>query len=162
MPTPTGLSGGAALEQYLAGIVGRVAPAGVGPSVRAGFLEGPGYPEGPNFASVAAWNEFGTSRAPPRPFFRQAIKAGAPQWGAQLGKVLTANGMDGPAALTAMGQVIAGQIRQSIQALTSPPLAPSTIAAKSRGGVAAGWAGPEKPLIHTGDMWDAVDYEVTA
>lgn len=125
--------------------------------VKVGFLEGATYPgEGENaglpVATVAFWNEFGTVKAPPRPFFRGAIALHSPEWGGQLGDALKASDMDGRAALGLMGTIIKDQVVQSIVDTNSPPLAPSTIARK----------GFDKPLIDTGVMQRSVDFVVEA
>ena len=143
------LKGGDALKRRLANIAKRLDGAS---ELRVGFLEGATYPDGTPVATVAATNEFGRpdKGQPPRPFFRQMIEQNSPNWGRQIGKLLKANGGDSAAALDAMGSVIKGQLQRSINQFTSPPLAPSTIAAK----------GFDKPLIETAHMLRSVDYEV--
>lgn len=101
-------------------------------------------------AQAAFWNEFGTKRAPPRPFFRGMIQEKSPNWGAQMAKVLKATNYDGPKTLALMGNLLQGQLRQAIQDFTTPPLAQFTIDQK----------GFDKPLIDTQGMQDNVDYEV--
>lgn len=143
------LTGGDALKRRLANIAKRLDGK---QEVRVGFLEGATYPDGTPVATVAAANEFGRpdKGQPPRPFFRQMIEENSPNWGRQIGRLLKANGGDSAAALDAMGSVIKGQLQRSINQFTSPPLAPSTIAAK----------GFDKPLIETAHMLRSVDYEV--
>lgn len=143
------LKGGDALRRRLENIAKRLDGK---QEVRVGFLEGATYPDGTPVATVAAANEFGRpdKGQPPRPFFRQMIEENSPNWGRQIGKLLKANGGDSAAALDAMGSVIKGQLQRSINQFTSPPLAPSTIAAK----------GFDKPLIETAHMLRSVDYEV--
>jgi len=136
----------ARIENQLAGSEGGV------PEVKVGFLADATYPDGTPVAMIAAINEFGApSRGqPPRPFFRLVIAAHGGEWSDELEQALKYRDYDGPAALRDMGEVIAGQIRESIQELTTPELAESTIKAK----------GFEKPLIDTGVMWNKVDYAV--
>ncbi|WP_423786270.1 hypothetical protein [Klebsiella aerogenes] len=50
-----------------------------------------------------------------------------------------------------VGEIIKGQLQNSIRQLTDPPLAQSTIEQK----------GSDKPLILTGHMLNSVDYEVS-
>jgi hypothetical protein len=144
-------------------------------SVSVGFLAGATYPDGQSVATVAFWNEFGTKgRAhgdaphpdavaegirsepqlsgglPPRPFFRRMVAAESGAWGTNLGKAVVASKGDGNRALGLMGEEIKGELQQSINLLTSPPLKPSTIKRK----------GFAKPLIDTGDMLRSVDYRV--
>lgn len=121
-------------------------------TLRVGFLEGSNYPNGTSVPMVAAFNEFGTSRAPPRPFFRNMVNAKSAQWPGALAKMLETNGNDVNAALKLVGEGIKGQLQQSIRDLVSPPLAASTIKRK----------GSDKPLIDTGVMINSVDYEVVS
>lgn len=143
------LKGGDALKRHLANIAKRLDGAS---ELRVGFLEGATYPDGTPVATAAAADEFGRPDKGqlPRPFFRQTIEQNSPNWGRQIGKLLKANGGDSAAALDAMGSVIKGQLQRSINQFTSPPLAPSTIAAK----------GFDKPLIKTAHMLRSVDFEV--
>ena len=121
--------------------------------LRVGFLSGAKYPDGTSVALVAAFNEYGSpSRGqPPRPFFRNAIARHESEWPELITGLLKKNHYNGELALAEAGAVIAGQIRQSIIDLISPPLAESTVRAK--GGV-------DKPLIDTGTMLGSVDFEV--
>lgn len=88
---------------------------------------------------------------PPRPFFRNMIKAKAPGWGDDIAKLLKSTAFDVRRVLDQMGERIKGQLQQSIRDTDSPPNAPSTVAKK----------GFNKPLIDTGFMWNQVDYEVS-
>jgi hypothetical protein len=144
-------------------------------SVSVGFLAGATYPDGTPVASVAFWNEFGhkgrklgpdpsaeaiaegerreperAGGAPPRPFFRSMISKESPEWGDHLGQALIVNKSDGTKALALMGEEIKGELVQSINDFTTPPLAASTIRRK----------GFAKPLIDTGDMLRSVDFRV--
>lgn len=87
---------------------------------------------------------------PPRPFFRTMLEKDAPGWGAAVGKTLKASNFDAATTLGKMGELIKGELQESIRALTNPPLAASTVAAK----------GFSKPLIDTGHMLASVDFEV--
>lgn len=129
-----------------------------GGQVSVGFMEGATYPDGTPVAAVAFWNEFGKPvhsgngdySQLPRPFFRQMIAKESPGWGHKMAKLAKATDYNGPRVLALMGEDIAAALDQSITDFTSPPLAPSTVAAK----------GFEKPLIDTGDMKRAISYEV--
>lgn len=163
-PRIISISGGEKLKAHLAKIASQLSSGGV---VKVGFLKGATYPAdiddrktvkgkhrkrvaGLSVAQVAFWNEFGTSRAPPRPFFRNMIAEKSPQWGDQMGAVAKANDYDSQATLQLMGEGIKDQLVTSINEFKSPPLAPSTIERK----------GFSKPLIDTAVMIRAVDYEV--
>lgn len=87
---------------------------------------------------------------PPRPFFRNMIAEQSPTWGRKAASIMRGNGNDIAATLEVMGQEIAGRLKESINALTDPPLAPSTIARK----------GFDKPLIHTSLMVNSVSHVV--
>ena len=78
------------------------------------------------------------------------IKANAPTWGDAIAKLLKSTDYKARKTLNSMGALIKGQLQQSINDLTSPANAKSTIAKK----------GASKPLIDTGYMWNSVDYRV--
>lgn len=130
-------------------------------TLKVGFLAGVNYPAtyGKNgkvkpalpVATVAFWNEFGTKRAPPRPFFRSTITAQSATWGQNLGKALIYYKYDGHRALMAVGERAKDDIVTSIMRWTAPPNAPYTVARK----------GFQKPLTHTGYMARTVDYQIT-
>lgn len=144
-----GLHGGDKLRMHLNGIAEKIAR---GKEVRVGFLEGATYPDGTPVATVAAIQEYGTKTIPARPFFRQMIAEKKDGWGSSLGVILKASDMDSSKALGLMGEGIEGQLKASINELTQPPLAPSTVAKK----------GFDKPLIDTAHMRNSVSHEVDA
>jgi hypothetical protein len=122
--------------------------------VRVGFLERATYPAESataalHVAQVAFWQEFGTSRAPARPFFRNTVAAKSPAWGADMAKIAKAAGFKTADVLRLMGERIKDQI---VQAIVEWPAdnAPSTVARK----------GFNKGLIYRGVMQRSVDYEV--
>lgn len=122
-----------------------------GGALKVGFLAGATYPDGTAVAQVAFWNEFGTVRAPSRPFFRTTIAKESPEWGDKLAKAVVYYNYDGAAALRALGQSMRDDLEASIIRWSTPPNAPRTIARK----------GFNKPLVHTGDMAKAPDFELT-
>lgn len=121
-----------------------------GRSLKVGFLEGATYPDGKPVALVAFWNEFGTVKMPPRPFFRRMIASKSPEWPKAIAGLLRSTNYDVDRTLNLTGEAIKGQLVQSINELTSPPLAPSTIARK----------GFDKPLIDKAIMVNSVGYQV--
>lgn len=153
--------GGDKLEAALKDLAGRVAtPA----TLRVGFLEGATYPDGTSVAMVAAVQNFGNGKIPPRPFFSNMVKMKAETWGPALAKILQANDFNAKDALSLMGEGIKGQLQQSIIETNSPPLAESTLKARGVGGMVFK-AGDQatfgaKPLVHTGHMLNSVDFEV--
>lgn len=118
------------------------------PTLEVGFLQEAKYDDGIPVAQVAYQNEFGTHKIPPRPFFRTAIKKNSNKWlkffqnRAKENKPLIVLGM--------LGEVIRGDIVQSINQMNTPPNAKSTISAK----------GSSKPLVDTGFMRAGVDFRV--
>jgi hypothetical protein len=143
------MRGGDKLDAAMRDLASKVAaPA----TLRVGFLENAKYPDGTSVAMIAAINEYGApSRGqPPRPFFRRMVAAKSGEWPAAIAGLLKANGYDAVKTLDLAGAAIAGQLRQSIIDLVSPPLAASTIRRK----------GFDKPLIDTGHMLQSVDHEV--
>lgn len=168
------IEGGLKLSRKLADIAHRL---GNGATLSVGFLSNADYPSktaedikkkikprGKNGAARQAkaaasnllvaqnafWQEYGTSRAPARPFFRNMIAEKSPDWGRKLGVAARNNNYDAKGALTALGIDISDDLRESILTLTDPPLSPKTIAIK----------GFDKPLVDTGVMSRSVDFEV--
>lgn len=162
------IRGGKQLERTLASTVAKLTTAG---AVRVGFLEGATYPttergssalrkfrkgaKSPgaalSVATVAFWNNFGTSRAPARPFFTEMIAENSPRWGSDLAKVLVAAGYDSRLALGRMGVVINDQLVKKIVDWPADN-APRTVLIK----------GFNKGLIHRGVMQRSSAYEVTS
>jgi len=119
-------------------------------SVIVGFLGRETYPDGTPVAAVAFWNEYGTSKAPARPFFRSMIEKESKTWGSKTAALLKSKSVKPQNVLGLLGEEIKGALKQSIQEFQSPPIAYSTAKAK----------GNSKPLVDTGQMLQAVDYEV--
>ena len=142
------IKGGDKFEAAMAQIIKQI---GDEATLKVGFLEGATYPDGTLVAAVAAANNFGTDRIPPRPFFSNMVRAKSKEWGPALAIQLAA-GKSIPQALAILGEGIRGQLQQSIRDTNSPPLAESTIRAK----------GFDKPLIDTAHMINSVDYEVNS
>ena len=141
------ISGGSKLISALDGIAKSVTKAA---TLKVGFLEGSTAPNGQSMPLRAALNEFGTSRMPPRPFFRSMVAAKSGEWPSAIGNLLVANNYDAQKTLDQTGVAIKEQLQQSIRDLVSPPLAESTVRKK----------GFDKPLIEHGDMLRAVSYQV--
>lgn len=143
------IKGGDKLAKRLAEMAAKITNVG---TLGVGFLENAKYPDGKSVAMIAAIQDFGAPSVgiPPRPFFRNMIAAKSPAWGTSLGTILKNNDYDARKSLMIMGELIKGQLKQSIIDTNSPPLSPVTIARK----------GFAKPLIHTKVMINSVDYEV--
>jgi hypothetical protein len=141
------IKGGAKFEAAMYELASRVES---GKSLKVGFLEGATYPSGLSVPLVAFWNEFGTVNMPPRPFFRRMIAEKSPEWPKAIAGLLKSTNYDVDKTLNLAGEAIKGQLVQSINDLTSPPLAPSTVKRK----------GFDKPLIDTSVMVNSVGYQV--
>ena len=144
-------SGGKSLGPYLRDLASKMSKG----SVRVGFLEGATYPSAPGkktltVAQVAFWNNFGTSRAPARPFFSNTIAEQSPTWGKKLAAIAKATNYDTKRTLALMGENIKDDIVRSIVDWPRDN-AESTEQRK----------GFNKGLIDQGIMQRAVDYEVT-
>ena len=129
------------------------------------------------------------SGSPPRPFFRNAIASKSEEWSEKVEKLMKSHDGDTDTVLNLIGEIIKAGIQESIRTIQEPPLSQVTVLLRSRfpnnraemtkwdvvkaredvfGG--PGYFGPvkkvdvdmsnNKPLIWTGDMLRAVDYEV--
>lgn len=172
--------GGLKLRDALSAIRKRVEE---GRSVSVGFMADAKYPDGTPVAMVAAIHNYGAPGAgiPARPFFSNMISDNSDNWGPQLGRLLKANGFEAIAALSQMGEVIAGELRQSIIYGDWQPLSETTLmlrTMRSKGAtvtgrtvgqaanaVAAGLQHDRsetgaKPLVDTGHMLNSITYRV--
>lgn len=123
--------------------------------VQIGLPSGINYEDGTSVAYVATIQEFGSpaSGIPPRPFFTPTVKAQGKEWGDKIGKgvVQVRNGnLTADMVLEAVGRVAVSDLQATINSVSSPPLKPSTIAAK----------GFDKPLIDTGLMIASIQSKV--
>lgn len=143
------LRGGVKLEQALAKLTLKLSTYG---TLKVGFLSNARYPDSTLVSMVAAIHNYGAPRAniPPRPFFSNMIKAKSPEWPKAIAGLLKATDYDVNQTLRLTGEAIKGQLQQSIRDTDSPPLKPATIRRK----------GFAKPLIDTGALLNAVDYNV--
>ena len=140
-------------------------------SLEVGFFDTAVYPSGVPVAYVASIHEFGWGPIPARPFMRPTIANKKQEWVKYLqgGFKRVANGqMTVNAVLSQMGGAIAGQINESIIAVSTPPIKDATVAARKRkladGGKSA-QASISKPLVATGVLTNleySLTYKVTA
>lgn len=122
---------------------------------KTGWFETAHYPDGTPVAYVATIHEHGAGHIPARPFMRPAVAQYGRSWMDLMaqGAKAALNGTVSPAAvLEAVTLRAAGDVGKAIQAVTSPALAPMTIARK----------GFDKPLIDTGQMFQSVTGKVEA
>ena len=133
------------LSESIAAKLAEIAKGMGGGSVDVGFIGGT-EADGTPTASVAFWNEFGTTRraegpalpgeaaprsqyVPPRPFFRPMVAAESPSWSAKMAEEAKATNYNGAQVLAIMGSEIAGSllIRFSMQKLNLLQRAPSRV-----------------------------------
>ena len=119
-----------------------------GKIVRVGFIDDATYTDGTPVALVAFWNEYGTEKIPPRPFFRHTISENKAKWSSNLAKLAKIYPTD--KALALMGEIIQGDFVQSINIWSEPPNAPYTVEKK----------GFNAPLRDTMVMARSISYEV--
>ena len=141
------ISGGDKLKARLAEITTNMEN---GKSVKIGFFANATYPDGTSVAQVAVWNDWGTKRIPPRPFFRTFAKQAHDNAAKRIGKLLKANDYNAETTLDLLGTFEAGKLKAIINKGMPPPNAPYTIAKK----------GFDHPLLDTGHMRDSVAHEV--
>ena len=120
--------------------------------IEVGFQEGQTYDDGTPLAEIAAFNEFGTSDVPARPFMKQAFEDYERQIHSMANEVNSTLSQGGSVetALDEMGVQLKGVIQKEIVAGQFEPNAPSTVRSK----------GSDKPLIDTGHMRQSVQYVV--
>lgn len=118
--------------------------------VKVGILDNSKYPDGTSVATVAFMNEYGTSRIPPRPFFRQTISEQKTNW-TKLAKDAIRMGYSIEHTLGLVGAQMQSDLQYSIMTWTTPPNAPYTIALK----------GYDAPLRHTLLLHDSIKFEVS-
>lgn len=117
-----------------------------------GFQEGQQYDDGTSLAEVAAYNEFGSSDTPERPFMRQSFERHEDVLHAACEDVndSLAAGDTVEHALDTLGVVVKGLVQNEIREGGFAPNAPSTIRQKKS----------DQPLIDTGHMRQSVNYIV--
>lgn len=121
--------------------------------IHVGFQADSGsYEDGTSIVEVAAYNEFGSSDTPARPFMKQSFENHEPelhQACARAYQVVSAGGST-QTALKELGVFAKGLIQEEIGSGSFAPNAPSTIARK----------GSAQPLIDTGLMRQSVNYTI--
>lgn len=117
--------------------------------VKVGVLENSKYPDGTSVPTVAYKNEYGWGNIPPRPFFRDTIKAQKKNWGV-LARDAAKAGYSVEKILGLVGLQMQTDIQHSIMIWTTPPNAPYTVAKKKF----------NAPLRHTMLLHDSIKSEV--
>ncbi len=112
------------------------------------------YPGGDTtVAEVAAWNHYGTSRIPARPFISRPIRANQAKikaLQARLAKGFLKGKITEEQGLTLLGTAVLNLILNSINTGFPPPNAPSTKARKKS----------STPLVDTSQLKGSIDMEI--
>ena len=127
-------------------------------TAQAGIPAGATTTDGKSIPMYAAYNEFGTSRIPARPFMRTTANEHQNEWcetlaGALKGEILKDNAKG---AMGLVGEQMKAHIQQTIQKGSFAPNSPKTVANKRRKGKVE----PDHPLIDTGQMLASIISEV--
>lgn len=145
--------GGEKLQQFLTLVKKQKA------KIEIGFFEDSKYIDGTQIAEIAIYNEFGVpeNNLPPRPFLHPTYDNQKNKWIKILANTIDIqkDNIDVKKALSKVGLIAQNDVRNSIDEWAKsgePRNAPRTIKAK----------GFDSPLIHTGQMRDAVNYKVTS
>jgi len=109
---------------------------------RVGIIESKTYPDGQTVAEVGYWNEYGTGRIPPRPFFRSAIAKNRDTLGQKF-MARMARGDDPETAMRMICEYMVDELKTSVLTWEEPPNAPYTIQKK---GYNAPLRGPDRLL----------------
>lgn len=144
------ITGGQRIRQRLQSMARR----GTGANLSVGVPADAGtYEDGTPVATVAAYNEFGTSKTPERSLLRVPLRANQEVWlsvmRSGMPKVLDGD-MSLAQMLSVTGDTAARISQQSILERIPPPNAPSTLAQKDR----------NTPLIDTERLINSITYRV--
>ena len=148
-------------EKYKA-LLAKIAAQKVG--VKVGILADATTTDGEHIATYAAANEFGAKKVfedrvvtiPARPFMRQSVAKHQEEWLGTVAKAMRKQPDNAAGAMHIVGAVMRADIVQGIESGEFKPNAAATIKAKEK----KGKTDPDHPLIDTGQMMEAVDYEV--
>lgn len=119
--------------------------------IHVGFQRGKGvYENGADVADVAMYNEFGTSKIPPRPFMEQSFKRHEQEYVEECENIFNAmvKGQKTSGLIRIFGQKVKKDIVDEIERGEFVPNAPSTVAKK----------GFNKPLYETGLLEKSISY----
>lgn len=141
------------LDKILSGKVGKV-----------GWFAGSRYPDGTPVAYIATIQEYGYSTdkeiIPPRPFMRPTIEAKRNEWRGIMKRGVRAilrgdETID--SVMEKIGLAAAGDVREKIRSIWTPPLAKATIQGRLRKMADGTTIGNlTKPLVETGRMLGSV------
>lgn len=110
-------------------------------------------------AQYAAYNEFGTTKIPPRPFLRPTMEERQEEWTEAIkGSVsssLKSGQFNNRSILEVIGEGAVKDVKARIMSNVPPPNAPSTVARKKAKGIE-----PIRTLVETGLMHASVEYKI--
>lgn len=110
-------------------------------------------------AQYATYNEFGTTRIPPRPFLRPAMEERREEWteavASSMSSSLKGGQFNNRSVLEVIGKNAVKDVQLRILSNTPPPNAPSTVARKKAKGIS-----PIRTLVETGLMHDSVEFKI--
>lgn len=120
--------------------------------IHVGYQADQSYEDGTGLAEVAAYNEFGSSNTPARPFMRQSFEnhESELQAACDMANQTLLNGGTAESALSQVGVDVVGLIKEEMIDGGFAPNAESTIRRK----------GSEQPLVDTGTLFQSVKYVV--
>lgn len=124
-----------------------------GMEVVAGMLRDSGKAEnGASYVDIAAWNEYGTSRIPSRPFIRISADTNKAAW-AKMAQQCVNDVIDGDSprdAAQVVGHRMVEDIRKVFGSSELKANAPSTVKKKGR----------NEPLVDSGEMRRRVNFRI--
>lgn len=123
-----------------------------GLEVQVGFQGDEAYEDGTSVSEIAAYNEFGTSNIPARPFMKQSFENHESELQAacdQVNKAI-AQGRSAEQSLETLGVIVKGIVQQEIVEGGFAANSPATIKKK----------GSERPLIDTSHMRQSVNFVI--
>ena len=127
--------------------------------VKAGVPKGATTPEGEPIPPYALYNEVGTAHIPARPFLRDTVNEKQDEWKSFLESNVDYNNIERDncvAVMGALGEIMKGDIKVTIQKGSFAPDSPATIANKRRRGKKE----PDHPLIDDGYLLESIESEV--
>lgn len=130
------------------------------PELHVGILNGATYQgeygtkPGQSVAEVAYWQEYGTRKIPPRPFFRNTIQEKKSEWVKAVESEVK-RGQSLEQALIAAGDTITADITDTIKSGVEPPLSRETLERREKLGLTS-----KTPLMATMTLIKTIDFEI--
>ncbi len=124
------------------------------PAIKCGVPNTGSYPDGTSLETVGLSMEFGTDNIPERSFLRSTLIENETKYNELLEKGLTAvtQGKEPDQILMGIALTLEHDVKEQITNITSPALAPSTIAARK--------GNSQNPLVDTGLLRSSIMSEL--